>query len=65
MTHIISTSFNLLVESVLVLVPEWRISHQEDVEDHTYTPTHTKNTQTYTLVSVMTEMTNSYTITSH
>lgn len=40
-THIISTSFNLLVKSVLVLVPEWRITHQEDVEDHTYTHTNT------------------------
>lgn len=40
--HIICSSFDLLVEFVLVLVPEWRVSNQEDVKDHTYTPKHNR-----------------------
>lgn len=32
-THIIGTSFDLLVEAVLVLIPEWRIPNKQDVED--------------------------------
>lgn len=54
-THIISPSLDLLVQLVLVLVPERRVAHQQDVEDHPwdthkntwtnkYTDTHT-NTQ--------------------
>lgn len=35
--HIVCSSFDLLVEFVLVLVPERRVSNQKDVEDHTYT----------------------------
>lgn len=33
-THIISPSLDLLVQLVLVLVPERRVAHQQDVEDH-------------------------------
>lgn len=33
-THIISPSLDLLVQLVLVLVPERRVTHQQDVEDH-------------------------------
>lgn len=36
-THIVGSCFDLLVEFVLVLIPEWRISNQKDVENHTYT----------------------------
>lgn len=35
--HIVRSGFDLLVEFVLVLVPERRVSNQEDVKDHTYT----------------------------
>lgn len=35
MSYVISARFDLLVESVLVLIPEGRISNQENVEDHT------------------------------
>lgn len=38
--HVVSSGFDLLVEFVLVLVPERRVSNQEDVEDHTCTQTH-------------------------
>lgn len=38
--HIVRSSFDLLVEFVLVLVPERRVSNQKDVEDHTYTQKH-------------------------
>lgn len=40
--HIVRSSFDLLVEFVLVLVPERRVSNQKDVEDHTYTQTETQ-----------------------
>lgn len=32
--HIISPSLDLLVQLVLVLIPERRVAHQQDVEDH-------------------------------
>lgn len=35
-THVIRSSLNLLVQFVLVLVPEGRVAHQQDVKDHTY-----------------------------
>lgn len=38
--HIVRSGFDLLVEFVLVLVPERRVSNQEDVKDHTYTAKH-------------------------
>lgn len=34
-THIISSSFDLLVESVLVFIPKGWVPHQQDVEDDT------------------------------
>lgn len=37
LTNVICSSFDLLVEFVLVLVPERRVPNQKDVEDHTYT----------------------------
>lgn len=33
-THVVSPSLDLLVQLVLVLVPERRVTHQQDVEDH-------------------------------
>ena len=33
-THIVSPRLDLLVQLVLVLVPERRVTHQQDVEDH-------------------------------
>lgn len=38
--YIVRSGFDLLVEFVLVLVPERRVSNQKDVEDHTYTQKH-------------------------
>lgn len=38
--HIVRPGFDLLVEFVLVLVPERRVSNQKNIEDHTYTQTH-------------------------
>lgn len=32
--HIISPGLDLLVQLVLVLIPERRVTHQQDVEDH-------------------------------
>lgn len=32
-THIIGTSFDLLVQAMLVLVPEWGIPNQQDIQD--------------------------------
>lgn len=32
-THIIGTRFDLLVQAVLVLIPEWGIPHEQDVQD--------------------------------
>lgn len=32
-THIIGTSFDLLVQAVLVLIPEWGVPNQQDVQD--------------------------------
>lgn len=32
-THIIGTGFDLLVQAVLVLIPEWGVSNQQDVQD--------------------------------
>lgn len=32
--HIISSSLDLLVQLVLVLIPERRVTHQQDIEDH-------------------------------
>ena len=34
-THVIRSSFDLLIEFVLVLIPERRITHQQDVQNHT------------------------------
>lgn len=34
-TYVVSASFDLLVETVLIFVPEWRITDQQDVENHT------------------------------
>lgn len=40
-THIVSPSLDLLVQLVLVLVPERRVTHQQDVENHPWvTNTH-------------------------
>lgn len=35
-THVICTGLDLLVQFVLVLVPEGRVAHQQDVQDHTW-----------------------------
>lgn len=40
LTNVVRSSFDLLVEFVLVLIPERRVPNQEDVEDHTYTQKH-------------------------
>lgn len=32
-THIIGTSFDLLVQAVLVLIPEWGVPNQQDIQD--------------------------------
>lgn len=32
-THIIGAGFDLLIQAVLVLVPEWGVPNQQDVED--------------------------------
>ena len=37
-THVICACFDLSVESVLILVPEWWVSDQEDVEDDAASP---------------------------
>ena len=34
-THVVGPGFDLLIELVLILVPEWRVANQEDVEDYT------------------------------
>lgn len=34
--HVVRSGFDLLVEFVLVLIPERGVSNQEDVKDHTY-----------------------------
>jgi len=34
-THVVGTSFDLSVQPVLVLVPERRVAHQQDVQNHT------------------------------
>lgn len=34
-THIVGTSLDLLIKSMLILIPEWRVAHQQDVENHT------------------------------
>lgn len=34
-THVIGTSFDLSVQPMLVLVPERRVAHQQDVQNHT------------------------------
>lgn len=46
-TYVIGTSLNLLVEFVLVFVPEWRVTHQQDVQDHTWY-THQLDVHSYT-----------------
>lgn len=35
-THIVSSCFNLCIKSMLVLVPEWWISYQKDVQDDSW-----------------------------
>lgn len=35
-TNIISSSFDLLIESMLIFIPERRISNQQNVKNHTY-----------------------------
>lgn len=35
-THIVSSCFNLCIKSMLVLIPEWRISYQKDVQDDSW-----------------------------
>lgn len=35
-TYVIGSSFDLLIEFVLVFVPEGRVAHQQDVEDHAW-----------------------------
>lgn len=32
-SHIIGPSLDLLVQAMLVLVPEWRIANQQDIQD--------------------------------
>lgn len=32
-THIIGAGFDLLIQAVLVLIPEWRIPNQQDVQN--------------------------------
>lgn len=32
-THIIGTSFDLLVQAMLVFIPEWGIPNQQDIQD--------------------------------
>ena len=49
-THVVGPSLDLLIQPVLVLVPEGGVAHQEDVEDHpwregTHTHTHTHTNQ--------------------
>ena len=39
-THVIRSSFDLLIEFVLVLIPERGVTHQQDVKDDTWTNTH-------------------------
>lgn len=34
-THVVGTSFDLSVQPMLVLVPERRVAHQQDVQNHT------------------------------
>ena len=36
--HIVSGHLNLRIESFLVLVPEWRITNQQDVQNHSTRP---------------------------
>lgn len=43
--HVISSSLDLLVQFVLVLVPERRVTHQQDVENH---PWHTHRNRKHT-----------------
>lgn len=43
-THVIGPGLDLLVQLVLVLVPEGGVAHQQDVEDHTC-HAHQKHTQ--------------------
>lgn len=33
-THIVGPSLDLLVQLVLVLIPEWWVTHQQDIQDH-------------------------------
>lgn len=37
-TYIIGSGFDLSIEPVLVLVPKWGITHEEDVKDHSARP---------------------------
>ena len=49
-THIIGSCFNLLVEFVLVFIPERRVAHQENIQDHTYKSTGTHTHIQHTLI---------------
>lgn len=33
-TYIISTSLDLLVQLMLIFIPEWRISHKKNIKDN-------------------------------
>ena len=35
-THVIGSCFDLLVQFVLVFIPERRVTHQQNVQDHTW-----------------------------
>jgi len=34
-TNVIGSSLDLLIQFVLILIPERRVTHQQDVQDHT------------------------------
>jgi hypothetical protein len=39
--YIIGSSFDLLIQLVLILIPEGRVAHQEDIQDDPYETEHT------------------------
>lgn len=64
-TYIISSCFDLLVEFVLVLIPEWGVAHQQDVQDHTYTRTQIHCVKPSTIKALMQARHNSDINTEH